>query len=283
MAYDGRFTSIKPIIEAVYRDAGIEEINFETALEDTAELIGLLGIPHAYVDKNTNGTDAPILQVIDYRAYLPTDLAYLIAIQKITLNGNNQIIRSEEMIEDPSIFFYDRLDTLPEPNYIYPVADHPLNELNEDDELESEDGVVTGVTIPVVRMSPYRYKVNNGVVFTDFKEGFINIAYKAYPVDNEGFLMIPDDEKLRAAVKYHLIYKIDYRAWRVNPASPGMKALLNDSEQRRDFYAGAARNKSHIPNVSKMESIKNRWLSLIPRINEHRNGFRTLNNQERRY
>ena len=39
MAYDGRFTSIKPVIESVYRDSGVEEINFETAIEDAAERI----------------------------------------------------------------------------------------------------------------------------------------------------------------------------------------------------------------------------------------------------
>lgn len=365
MAYDGRFTSIKPIVENVYRDAGIEEINFETALEDTAELIGLLGIPYAYVDKNTNGTDEPILQVIDYRAYLPDDVAYVIDMQKITLNGNNQIIRTEEMVENPSVFHYNRLETIPEQSYVYPIASHPLSDfdgntfktsmsnpsftantpvrfsgevfggvsegvtyyikevvnsyefsvsatlgsqslsldetsgtmyvtnLNTNETLTvietsgpgdyiAGDGMVVGSTTPTYRVSPYGYRINNNVIFTEFKEGYINLAYKAYPIDDDGYLLVPDDEKLRAAVKYHLIYKIDYRNWRVNPASPGMKALLNDSEQKRDYYAAAARNKANIPNVAKMESIKNRWVSLIPRINEHRNGFTSLNKQEQR-
>ena len=51
MAYDGRFTSIKPVIESVYRDSGAEEINFEVAIEDAAELVGLMGIPYTYIDK----------------------------------------------------------------------------------------------------------------------------------------------------------------------------------------------------------------------------------------
>lgn len=366
MAYESRFISLKPIIESVYRDSGIEEINFETALEDAGELIGLLGVPYTYVDKNTNGTDAPLLQVIDYRAYLPEDVAYILALRKITLDGNNRIKTSEEMIEDPSMFFYDKKEILPAPNYVYPVSDHPLIDLtgnsfrttntdatftvntpvrfsgtifggislnttyyiktvvnayeftvsemiggptkpltaatgamavtnqdtstslvviettDEGDDIVVADGVVTGVSLPIYGQAPHGYKINNNVIFTSFENGYINLAYKAYPTDDDGFLMVPDDEKLRAAIKYHLIYKIDFRRWRANPASPGMKALLNDSEQRRDFYVGAARNKAHIPTYDKMESIKNRWIGLIPRINEHMNGFTSLNKREKR-
>ena len=333
MAYDGNFTSIKPIIESVYRDSGIEEINFETALEDAGELIGLLGVPYTYIDKNTNSDDgiseaydtlvslqntypdgkdglflvksnnhlytwsssldawadnglyvpqSPLLVVVNYRAYLPPDLVYVISMRRVEVDSNNKITSSSEMVENPSMFFYDKvLNNSSGTNWVRPTSDHPLNTV-EDDELTTENGVVVGQSqLPYNTMS-HGYRINNGVIFTDFESGYIELAYKAYPVDSDGFLLVPDDEKLRVAIKYHLIYKIDYRNWRVNPASPGMKALLNDSEQKRDFYVGAARNKAHIPTIDKMESIKNRWISLIPRINEHRNGFATLNNQERR-
>lgn len=331
MAYESRFTSIKPIIESVYRDSGVEEINFETAVEDAGELIGLLGVPYTYIDKSTNGDDGlsgaydtlaslqtayptgadgiflvnadnhlymwngsawgdtgayvpqnPLLQVINYRAYLPDDVAYIVGLKKVSIDGNNKVSGYVEMVEDSGLFFYDKLSVPPEPNWVWPVANHPLNTVDDEDELTTSDGVVAGTVQPPYRARPHSYKINNNVIFTDFETGYIVMSYKAYPIDSDGFLMVPDDEKLKAAIKYHLIYKLDYRAWRANPASPGLKALLNDSEQQRNFYVAAARNKSHIPTIDKMESIKNNWLRLIPKINEHRNGFSTMNIQEKR-
>lgn len=370
MAYDGRFTSIKPVIESVYRDSGAEEINFEVAIEDAAELVGLLGIPYTYIDKQTNGianVGADIITVEDYRAFLPNDLAYLINMRKVILDGNHAIAYSEEMIESNSLTHYDRLENLPDPDYVYPVANSPINDfagnsfkttlpgitfriyepvkfsgtvfggvnttdtyyiksvindkeftvsktqngstlvliastgtmtvtnqtsgqslivtettIQDDGTLITTSGVVNGERLIGNRLSPYTYKINNGVIFTSFEKGFINMQYKAYPIDSEGFLMVPDDEKFRAALKYHIMYKLDFRRWRSNPASPGLKALLNDSEQRRDFYVGAARNKAHIPSIDGMEAIKNQWLRSIPKINHHSDGFASMNKIERR-
>lgn len=370
MAYDGRFTSIKPVIESVYRDSGIEELNFETAIEDAAELVGLLGIPYTYIDKQTNGianVGADIITVEDYRAFLPTDMAYLINMRKVMLDGNHAISYSEEMMESSSLTHYDRLENLPDPDYVYPVANSPINDyagnsfkttlagttfliyepvkfsgtvfggvnttdtyyiktiistteftvstvqngstlvltaatgtmtvtnqttsqaltvtettIQDDFTIMTSSGVVNGERIIGNRLSPYTYKINNGVIFTSFENGYINMQYKAYPIDSEGFLMIPDDEKFRVALKYHIMYKLDFRRWRSNPASSGLKALLNDSEQRRDFYVGAARNKAHIPSIDGMEKLKNQWLRSIPKINEHSNGFASLGKAERR-
>ena len=370
MAYDGRFTSIKPVIESVYRDSGAEEINFEVAIEDAAELVGLMGIPYTYIDKQTNGIDgvgADIITVEDYRAFLPNDLAYLINMRKVTLDGNRAIAYSEEMIESNSLTHYDRLENLPDPDYVYPIANSPINDfagnsfkttlagatfrvyepvkfsgtvfggvnttdtyyiksiinpteftvskiqngstlvliaatgsmtvtnqtsgqtlivtettIQDDSTLITTGGTVNGERLIGNRLSPYTYKINNGAIFTSFEKGFINMQYKAYPIDSEGFLMVPDDEKFRAALKYHIMYKLDFRRWRSNPASPGLKALLNDSEQRRDFYVGAARNKAHIPSIDGMEAIKNQWLRSIPKINHHSDGFASMNKIERR-
>ena len=336
MAYDNRFTSIKPIIEAVYRDSAIEEINFESAMEDAAELVGLIGIPYTYIDKNTNGEDAELLFVENHRAYLPQDLAYLVSMRKVNLSpsgvveesevnlldggnaslmqtdsidcggattisidiidGSNssvviteiiteiqqfKIASTEEMIETSSQFHYTTQTNPSSLNYNYPSVPYPDMSL-EDDELIIKDGYLVGESPNYSGKQIHTYRVNNNVIFTSFKDGYIDVAYKAYPTDSDGLLMVPDDEKFRAALKYHLIYKIDWRKWRTNPASPGLKALLNDSEMRRDWYVGAARNKSHIPTVDKMESIKNMTLRQVPRLNEHKNGFLTLNIQERR-
>lgn len=283
MAYDNKFISLKAIIESVYRDSGIDEINFETALEDAAELIGLMGVPYTYIDKATDGVIAPVTQVINYRAMLPNDTAYIVGMRRIILDSNNVIIHSDPMIESSNIYQYSQMNEATSvSNFVSPTASAPIMGFDEEGNFVANDGQIIGNSPVGQKTTPYSYRINNNIIYTDFKEGYIDIIYKAFPTDEEGFLMIPDDEKLRTAVKYHLIYKIDYRRWRAFPDKPSLKALLNDSETRRDFYVGAARNKAHIPSIDKMEAIKNRMLRSIPKINEHMNGFKSLNTQERR-
>lgn len=282
MAYNNKFISIKAIIESAYRDSGAEEIPFETAIEDSAELVGLIGIPYTYIEKTTDGAIAPLIKVEDYRTFLPEDLVSLVSMRKAILDANGNISNSYPMVESADVYQYSRMGTDFPSNYITPASPTPIMEINQDGSLTVEDGVVVGETVRPVSTTAYNYKINNNVVYTDFETGYIVMTYNAFPTDEEGFLMIPDDEKFRTALKYHLIMKHDYRKWRAFPEKPGLKALLNDSEQKRDFYVGAARNKAHIPSIDKLESIKNMLLRSIPKINEHQTGFRTLNKQEQR-
>ena len=53
-------------------------------------------------------------------------------------------------------------------------------------------------------------------------------------------------------------------------------------ERDRDWYIGAAQTRSHMPSMDMMESIKNNWIRLIPKINQHRDGFKSANMQEQR-
>lgn len=282
MAYNNKFISLKSIIESVYRDSGIDEINYETALEDAAEMVGLIGVPYTYIDKVTDGTENPLLEVNGYRMLLPADLVSINSMRRVYIDGDGNITTSSPMIESSDIYQYSRMGPEYMSNHVTPTASTPIMSFDEEGNFKVEDGQIIGEPISRKKDAAYKYKINNDVVYTDFEKGYVNLVYKAFPTDKEGFLMVPDDEKFRSAVKHHLIYKIDYRRWRAFPEKPGLKALLNDSEQRRDFYVAAARNKAHIPSIDKMEAIKNRMLRSIPKINEHFNGFKTLNNPEQR-
>lgn len=282
MAFNSRFVSIKSTVEAVYRDSGIDNVDMETAVADTLELLGAIGLTYNYIDKVTDGTDAPLVEVSNFRAYLPYDVQQVIAIRKAVLASNGDILSSQAMVETADLFPSQHT---PETTLIPLASTAKAFAFSQDentDELIVEDKVVVGTVAATIPTGNYTYKIQNEVIYTNFENGYLMIAYRGYPVDEEGWLMIPDDEKYKLALKFHLIYKIDYRRWRAWPEKPAYKALLNDSEQQRDFYVAAARNKAHIPTIDKMEAIKNQYLRSIPKINEHSNGFRTINISERR-
>lgn len=48
------------------------------------------------------------------------------------------------------------------------------------------------------------YKVQGSVIFTSFKEGTIEISYQAYPVDEDGFIMLPDNSSFTRALELYI-------------------------------------------------------------------------------
>jgi hypothetical protein len=113
----------------------------------------------------------------------------------------------------------------------------------------------------------------------NFEKGFIALAYKAVPVDEDGFPKIPDDIKFKNAVKYHIMWKLAFLRLMSNKISTQAYQII---ERDRDWYIGAAQTRSHMPSMDMMESIKNNWIRLIPKINQHRDGFKSANMQEQR-
>ena len=39
------------------------------------------------------------------------------------------------------------------------------------------------------------YRLNNNYIFTNFEEGSVEISYTAFVTDDDGYPMVPDDER----------------------------------------------------------------------------------------
>lgn len=285
MSYNGRFISFTTVVEKAFRDSGLEQIDFENAMEWTVELFGLMGTPYVYVDKVTDGMNGmPTgLKVENYRCKLPDDLEILQSVRKAAIDENGEITGTSEMVESSNLFHPIRQvnNQTTTPNQWDPLVN--LDTFDPATENFVYERVPVQIDQPsMVNGEPYCYKLDHGYIFTNFESGYVIASYRGLPIDADGFPMIPEDQKFQEALKWHLIYKIDYRNWRLNP-SPQNAAIKNDSELQRDWYVGAARNKSHIPSIDKMEAIKNMWVRSIPKMNEHKNGFYSMNIQEQRY
>lgn len=285
MSFSGKFIGLNPVIEKVYRDSGLDYVDFENAIEWAVELIGLIGIPAVYVDKTTNGMDGmpSALSVTNYRCQMPDDCEKIISVRKAVTDDNDSVIGSSEMIESLNIFHPIHHRNYPESSGI---IWNPLVKVDTFDP-QTEDFTYSKEEMEIEEQYdrigvPYMYKIDQGYIFTNFESGYIVLSYKGLPIDADGFPMVPDDAKFIEALKWHIINKIDNRNYRLNP-SPQNKSIENDSATERAFYVAAARNKSHIPSIDKMEAIKNMWLRSIPKINQHNDGFATLNVQEQRY
>jgi len=232
------------IIENVYRNSGYEDIDWEAAVEWTAALMRVIGVPSAFTNKSTNGLNGnpyPI-EISNYRGKLPTDMVIRGSCRRIDINDNMEIYKFSAMQETTDLFFQTpppNSSSINDPVFFDPT----FNTFYIDENGDSQPLVLTQSPFYSNSGELFSYKIDNNIIFTDFKDGYVEI----------------------------------------NPASPGMKALVNHSSQERDWAVASARTKGRIPTIDELESIKKMWIRSIPKINEHATGFKTLGSPEIRY
>lgn len=123
----------------------------------------------------------------------------------------------------------------------------------------------------------YTYKVQGRILYTSFKEGIVTVSYKAMPLDEEGYPLLPDEPTFLRALELYIKKQWFTILFDMNKISP---AVLQNTQQEYAFAAGACNNTFTIPSVAEMESIKNIWNQLIPRTDEFRKGFKSLGSKE---
>lgn len=103
------------------------------------------------------------------------------------------------------------------------------------------------------------------------------VAYKGYPVNEEGDYLIPDNQDLQEAIMNFVLYKY----WLT-------KYLCKEdgAEQRMQYFLSMWNTLSkkalnlNLPDLSEMENAMIIWNRLVPRRNRAEDGFATLNSRE---
>lgn len=121
-----------------------------------------------------------------------------------------------------------------------------------------------------VREAQYTYTLNNNYMFPSFKEGEVELHYKAFPTNALGMPLIPDNIKYVMAVQAYIAERIGFRLYMQDKLSERKYSKL---EQERLFYTGAAGTAAQIPSIDEMEGIKNRFLRLKTQTDLHDTSF----------
>lgn len=121
------------------------------------------------------------------------------------------------------------------------------------------------------------FKTQGRMIYTSFKEGTVEVSYKAMPIDSEGYPLLPDEPTFLRALELYIKkqwFTILFDMGKISPA------VLQNTQQEYAFACGACNNTFMIPSVSEMESIKGLMNQLIPRFNEFRYGFKHEGDKE---
>jgi len=245
--FNGKYVSVETIISKVYRDMGMSgSIEFGDALEWAGEAMELIGANNYLIESVKE------VYVSDYRACLPVELFQIITI------GASPVEDDTPQEECRQAKGYTQMRYSTDANHHWYCDD------NNDRSCQSD----------------LTYKVNDNYAFMNFKTGYIKIAMISIPVDDRGFPRVPDDAKFKEAVASHIKWRLAFIEWSRGKMAAGVYQKL---EADRDWYIGAAQNRANMPGIDMMESIKNNWLRLIPKINQHADGFKSAGTPEQRH
>lgn len=121
------------------------------------------------------------------------------------------------------------------------------------------------------------FKTQGNVIYTSFKEGEVELSYKAIMVDDEGFPLLPDNANFLKALEEYIKLEVFTVLFDRNKITA---QVLNNQQQRYAWRVGQATAEFTIPSPSEMEAITRMWNTLIPRVKEFDTGFRNLGEQE---
>lgn len=114
------------------------------------------------------------------------------------------------------------------------------------------------------------YKVQGNVIFTSFKDGDVEIMYRAILVDDEGLPLIPDNSSFIRALELYIKKKYFTVLFDLGKITP---AVYNNVLQEYAWAVGQAQSDLVRPSLDQMQSITNSLHSLIPKSNMHDTGF----------
>lgn len=121
------------------------------------------------------------------------------------------------------------------------------------------------------------YKTQGNVIYTSFKEGDIEVFYKAIPIDENSVPLIPDHPVFLKALELYIKkewFTILFDLGKIN------QQVLQNTQQEYAFKVAQCNNMFIIPSVSEMQTITNMFNQMLPNNKQFYNGFKNLGSKE---
>ncbi len=239
MVKEIKYTNIRRVLDNLHDHPMLSNITLEQVVRYTIRFIGIFGMPKLYQDKEAD------VEIHEYRGLLPCDLISIIQVKD---DCSGICLRSMTDSFTPEVL------TTSSPHlhtpYIPPKA--------------------PGHGEPT-------FKTQGRVIFTSFPEGKVKIAYKAIPVDEDGFPLLIDNENYLAALEAYIKKQVFTIKFDQGKLAAG---VLQNVQQEYAWLAGQLQSEFTIPSVSEMASITNYITSILPNMREFDQGFKHLGDRE---
>lgn len=239
--FNGKYVSIKSIMATLVKYPFIDNISSDDLGLYLSEFLRKVGAPLAFTDKVVT------IEIKNNRGMLPCDLLYIRGTRALFPNDCNDCGNDEYI-------------ALAYASDIYHSSYHCSDTIDECN-----------------KYNDYTYSLNNGAIYTSFKEGEVQMSYRGLVVDEEGYPMLPDDVKVKEAFKYYVLMQYAEPAY-FRKDIP--KDIYYEIKQQYAWYIGAAQNSLNMPNSDQMQTLQNGIIRLLRNTNWQEDGWRTFAQKE---
>lgn len=237
--------SLHQIIYEIQSNPLFQHVKKSDIVNHMRTVINLIGAPGLYIDKIIQ------LNIYDFHAQLPADFVNRTAVRRV-------------LTEDT------------ESSTVYVPLAHNTDQFYKSySELPDEEKANVDLL--------YTHKIVGNVIWVDFEEGVVEVAYKAFDTDEEGFPKIHTpsqiaDEAVKEAISWFIKQKFLETLWfnQKIPRDVYMHAL-----QQYHWYIGQASNAINTPDPVEAEALANSIVRLISQTDNVESGHKYDSQKER--
>lgn len=234
-------TNIRRILDRVMRHPMMRDIPFETAVEYAVDFISLMGTPALYDEKTA------MIAINDWRGPLPCDFEQMIQV-RVAPKQSCGCWRAYKFPIGPLTYRYS--------GYSFHMSDVKPNNFAA--------GELT-------------YKVQGMVIFTSTKDIDVEIAYRAFATDDEGYPLLPDNASFLRGLEAYV--KLQWFTVLFDMGKVSQQVFQN-AQQEYAWAAGDAQSEFSRLDLDKAETLFNSFKTILPRNNEHWRAFFTNGSEE---
>lgn len=125
---------------------------------------------------------------------------------------------------------------------------------------------------PSVNPGEFTYKIQGMVIFTSTKDTDLEIAYRAFATDDEGYPLLPDNPSFLRGLETYIKMKwfeIKFEEGKLS------QQVMDRVDREYAWAAGDAQSEFSRLNLDQAETLFNSFKTILPRNNEHWKAFFT--------
>lgn len=121
------------------------------------------------------------------------------------------------------------------------------------------------------------YLLQNNVLYSNVKDGPIELSYRAFELDENGFPLIPDNGTYKEALELYIEKKEFRKLFQQGKLDI---RILQETNKEYAWAVGQATTDLLRPSLDEMESITNTWNQALVRNNEHMTTYKYQGTKE---
>lgn len=254
--------SAQAIIAKVYRDHNIDDNIELDAIEWIGEAMDAIGAGTQLIDKEE------FIVVTSHTGTLPHDLQHLNSVYAVDNAPLKENWEDEEFpydlsnVKDLQKYMIGRSSQLLHDGIGDEATDLPSSSFNTQEdfrtifqELQGQDEVEPTVN-DLSGEYPETYKLNGNQLKTSFENALVLISYKALPLDDQGYPLVPDNYAFKEALTWYIAKKL---------ILGGKKLMVGYETANNQWlkYCTQARNRANYPDLDGYQKFMESWVQMV--------------------